>query len=259
MASPLQITYLDHSGFAVRSRSTLLIFDDAQGLAGEGDSLANGRITRELLESVDRTVYFVSHSHEDHYHPDIFKLSNAGLVHYVLGHDVPLDHGGHRMFRGDTLSLAGAEITAHDSTDEGVSFLVKIDGWTLFHAGDLNLWHWREESTYKEIEQAERAYLDAVAPLLGEAIDVAFFPLDPRMGQQYDAGAQHFLMHVKPRVMIPMHWWKRADVAIDFARRNQTKHVEILALTAPGQTVQATKQEDGQVIIDEPAAPPKGD
>lgn len=249
MSTPIQITYLHHSGFAVRTRDTLLVFDDAQGKPGEGDSLKNGRISRALLEAHQRTIFFVSHAHADHFNPEIYNLDSTGIVHYVLGYDVPDRYGGYRMKPGDTLSLAGSEITAFDSTDEGVSFLVKIDGWTLFHAGDLNLWHWRAESTVKEIEQAEKAYLAAVQPLIGQPVDFAFFPLDPRMGEMYDAGALHFLMHVKPHVMIPMHWWDRSDAAKGFARRNRSRHVEILALTEPGETIRAEKQEDGGIIL----------
>lgn len=250
MASNLEITYLSHSGFAVRSRDTLLIFDDAQGKAGEDDSLANGRITQSLIDEHQRTIYFASHAHSDHFNPEIYNYSDDSIIHYVLGYDIPSPYGGYRMRNGENLTLSSAEITAFDSTDEGVSFLVKVDGWTLFHAGDLNLWHWREESTLKEIEQAEQDYYQAVNPLIDKEIDFAFFPLDPRMGEMYDAGALHFLMHVKPRVMIPMHWWQRSDAATGFARRNRTKHVEIVALTEPGQTIRAQKQGDGGILID---------
>ena len=32
------------------------------------------------------------------------------------------------------------------STDEGVAFLVSAEGKTIYHAGDLNDWYWKEES-----------------------------------------------------------------------------------------------------------------
>lgn len=250
MASALQITYLHHSGFAARTRDTLLIFDDVQKAPIEGDSLANGHITPALIAAHRQTIYFVSHRHGDHFNPDIYAMASAGRVHYVLGYDIPAPHEGHRMHPGDTLNIGDVAITAFGSTDEGVSFLVRTDGWSLFHAGDLNLWHWREESTLKEIEQAEAEYTQAVTPLIDQDIDFAFFPVDPRMGEMHDAGALHFLMHVRPRVLLPMHWWGRADVAVDFSRRNRTKHVEIVALTRPGETIRAEKQEGGSILID---------
>lgn len=250
MASAIQITYLHHSGFAVRTRDTLLVFDDAQRMPVEGDSLANGHITESIARAQRQVIYFVSHRHADHFNESIYAMADAGNVQYVLGYDIPEPHKGHRMREGDRVSIGGVEISAYGSTDEGVSFLVRLDGWTIFHAGDLNLWHWRAESTLKEIEQAERDYMDAAAPLIGQEMDFAFFPVDPRMGEMYDAGALHFLMHAKPRVMIPMHWWGRTDVAIDFARRNRSKYVEIVALTRPGETIRAEKETDGGIMID---------
>lgn len=251
MASDLQVTYLQHSGFAVRTHDTLLIFDDAQGSPEDGDSLANGRITRQLIDAYPQTVFFVSHAHADHFNPDIYTIPGEDShVHYVLGYDLPKKHRGNRLKPGDTRKVAGLAITAHGSTDEGVSFLVQADGWSLFHAGDLNLWHWREESTPKEIEKAENDFYAAVQPLIGESIDFAFFPVDPRMGEMSDAGALYFLMHVKPRVMIPMHWWGRDAVSREFSRRNRSRHVEIVALTVPGETLRAEKDADGHIVID---------
>ncbi len=251
MPGDIQITYLKHSGFAVQSGETLLVFDDAQGKPAAGDSLRNGHVTRELIESFQRTMYFVSHAHADHFDPSIFDYYNAEtIVYYIFGDDLPAKYKGYRMSPGDTLSVGGATITAYASTDEGVSFLVRLNGWSIFHAGDLNLWHWREQSTLKEIEQAERDYLAAVEPLAGETIDFAFFPVDPRMGELYDAGAVHFSMHLKPRVMIPMHWWDRPDVAMEFARRNRSKRTEIIALTRPGESITAQKTDNGEITID---------
>lgn len=62
------------------------------------------------------------------------------------------------------------------------------------------------------------------------------FPVDPRQGMMYDAGANHFVLSLKPRVMIPMHWQGRVEIAEDFARRSRTPVTEVLALTNPGTT-----------------------
>jgi len=249
MPCSLRIIYLDHSGFAVETQDALLIFDYALGRPAKGDSVANGFVTKELIASNRRTIFFASHSHADHFNPDIYLFSADEMVYYVLGDDLPAKYEGYRMSRGDKLTLCGANITAYDSTDEGVSFLVKIGGFSIFHAGDLNLWHWREESTVKEIEQAEREYEQAVERLIGQEIDFAFFPLDPRMGELYDAGALHFMMHAKPRVFIPMHWWGREDVALEFARKNRSWRGEIAALVKRGQSMKAVKEDNGDVTI----------
>lgn len=250
MACNLQITYLDHSAFAVRTPDTILIFDDAAGTPDDEEPLSKGRVSRALLQSHQHIFIFASHAHADHFNPDIYRRAQGLDAHFILGDDIPRPHPGHRLSPGDSLSLDGVAITAHASTDEGVSFLVRVGGWTLFHAGDLNLWHWRQESTPKEIKDAETEFEAAVEPLRGEPIDFAFFPVDPRMGEMHDAGALYFLMNARPRVMIPMHWWGRADVAHEFARRNRTRHVEVVALTAPGDSIRAAKEADGHIVLD---------
>jgi len=186
----------------------------------------------------------VSHSHGDHFDPMIFDWADAGRVHYVLSHDIPGKWPGLRLGPGENATAGGVTVEAYDSTDLGVSFLVRLGDYTVFHAGDLNLWHWREVSTLREIERAERDFHAAVKPLQGKEIDLAFFPVDPRQGSLYDAGANFFVMAVKPRVLIPMHWQERVDVAQEYVRKNRTRRVEMVALTQPGDTVVIGKSLD---------------
>jgi L-ascorbate metabolism protein UlaG (beta-lactamase superfamily) len=191
---------------------------------------------------------FVSHGHGDHYERGIFDWRGHPGIEYILGYDIADAPAGRRMSPGDTAVFGNLSVTAHASTDIGVSFLIDWTetGYRIFHAGDLNLWHWRDESTLREIEQAERSFYDAVAPLVGSPADVAFFPVDPRQGALYDAGATYFIAQTQPRFFIPMHWQGRADVAMDFARRAGEKRTRIIALTTPGETIAIEKGEDDE-------------
>ena len=38
--------------------------------------------------------------------------------------------------------IDGVAIETLKSTDEGVAYIVHSDGITIYHAGDLNWWHW---------------------------------------------------------------------------------------------------------------------
>lgn len=231
----LQIAYLNHSGFSVAYGRTCLVFDYYP--AAERKPGAPGVITSEDLAPFERVLVFVSHSHEDHFDLSIYEWQDEARVHYILGDDVPARWPGERMKPGEERTFGDISVRAFDSTDLGVSFLVKLPEYTLFHAGDLNLWHWRDVSTVREIAQAEDAFYAAMKPLEKESIDVAFFPVDPRQGSLYDAGALYFLMSVKPRLMIPMHFQERADVAIDFARKNRSRRTNIIALTRRGESI----------------------
>ena len=61
---------------------------------------------------------------------------------------------------------------AFRSTDQGVSFLAEAGGTRVFHAGDLNFWHWRAESTPAEVAEARRAFDRAIAEIEGERVKI---------------------------------------------------------------------------------------
>ena len=234
MDKQLKIIYHYNSGFSVQVGSTLLIFDYWEG---EGRTLAQvGRITPQFLRAFEQIFVFISHAHPDHLDPIVFTWVAAGLpITYIVSSDMPVGTRGKRIAPLQQKQLTqDISVKAYQSTDLGVAFLVEAFGMRIFHAGDLNLWHWRQESTLREIEAAETAFYESTEAIKGEKIDVAMFPVDPRQGLMYDAGANHFILSMKPRVFIPMHWQDRPEVAIDFARRAKTPVTEVLALTKPG-------------------------
>lgn len=230
----LKLTYYYNSGFSVQVGGTLLIFDYWEG---EDRSLPPvSRISETFLQAFEQIYVFVSHAHPDHFDPVIYSWYKHGLpVSYIVSHDMPVGTRGSRLAPLQEKQLTkDIKVKAFGSTDLGVSYLVTVYGMTIFHAGDLNLWHWRSESTLKEIEEAEEKYYEAVAPLRQEHIDVAMFPVDPRQGSMYDAGANHFIMTEKPRIFIPMHWQDRPEVATEYARRTRNPQTEVVALTKAG-------------------------
>lgn len=234
MEKQLKIIYHYHSGFSVQVGGTLLVFDYWEG---EDRSLSQvGRINQKFLSAFEKIYVFISHAHQDHLDPIVYMWENEGLpVSYIVSSDMPVGTRGKRIAPGQQKQLSDqVSVKAFQSTDLGVAFLVEAYGLHIFHAGDLNLWHWRQESSLREIEAAEQAFYEAVEPISQEHIDVAMFPVDPRQGLMYDAGANHFILSYKPRVFIPMHWQERSEVAIDFARRARNANTEVLALTRPG-------------------------
>ena len=236
----LKIVYYYNSGFSVQVGSTLFLFDYWEG---ENRSLsASVRIRPELLKAYERIYVFISHAHPDHLDPVVYTWAKEGLpITYIVSSDMPIGTIGKRLAPLQEKQLTqDIWVKAYQSTDLGVAFLVEAYGLRIFHAGDLNLWHWRQESTLREIEAAEKDFYDALEPLKNERIDVAMFPVDPRQGLMYDAGANHFILTEKPRVFIPMHWQDRPEVAIDFARRAKTAQTEVLALVKPGTVANLT-------------------
>lgn len=244
----IDVTYYHHSGFSAAMDDVLLIFDYWQGEHGELPE--DKRITPDFLARFREIVVFVSHEHPDHLDPVINEWHRDFPVTYVVSGDMPIGVRGKRMNPGDELTLSPrVKVKAFDSTDLGVSFLVDLCGVKIFHAGDLNFWHWREESTLKEIEEADEAFRQAVAPIAQEKIDVAFFPVDPRQGRLFDAGANYFILSVNPRLLIPMHFWGRSEIAIEYARRSRTRETEIVALTRFGEQIRLEFSYDGYMTV----------
>ena len=254
---PFLITHYYHSGFSIAGEHTLLVFDYWRGERGE--LTPELQLTPEKLRAYDKVFVFISHEHIDHLDPVVFTWNEAGNVSWIVSSDMPVGTRGKRMAPGDTVRLSDeVTVTAFDSTDLGVSFLVDFLGLRFFHAGDLNFWHWREESTKQEIEEADEEFRKAVQPISREKIDVAFFPVDPRQGAMFEAGANYFILAVKPRILIPMHYFHRADTATDYARTASCRTTEVLAMPVYGDTIRLEADEDGYLNISRPedAVPP---
>ena len=226
------VTYFHHSGFTVAIGETLMVFDYWRGENGELDE--GSQLSDQDFEGYKRILVFVSHDHEDHLDDIIYSWDNRRFpITYIIAWDTAEEKRGRRVQPGDRLEIGDVEILVYSSTDKGVSFYVTAGGLHVFHAGDLNLWHWREESSLREIAQAERDFYEAMRPIERLPIDIAMFPVDPRMGGLYDAGANYFVMAAKPRLFIPMHWQARTEVAVSFVRKGRTRYTEVLALTKP--------------------------
>ena len=232
MDRTLTVTYYLHSGFSCALDRVLLIFDYWRG---EHQELAADKcIDPATFAAYDEIYVFISHAHPDHFDPEVLTWHGHWPVTYVIAKDMPPEVRGRRMAPGDSVSFGHhVKVRAYDSTDLGVSFLVELDGIRIFHAGDLNFWHWRDESTLQEIDEAEAAFRKACEPLVGEPIDLAFFPVDPRQGRGYDAGANYFILTVKPRLLVPMHFWGRREMAAEFARSARCRETEVIALVRP--------------------------
>lgn len=192
---PSRITLIGHSGVLLQHAGCALVFD-----------YYRGAFPMAALQTADRRVIFASHGHSDHYNPVIHD-HHAALPgsHLVLGHDIdtPLPHVS--LAPGETLDLDGVTVRAFGSTDQGVSFHVTAGGLRIFHAGDLNLWSWLDESTPEEIAQARADFAAVLHTLTAYPVDVACFPLDKRMGRGFDEGIAAYCAALKPKYLLPIH------------------------------------------------------
>lgn len=234
----MKVTFLDHSGFLVETDSAALLFD---WWKGELPALKPG---------VPLYV-FASHSHPDHFDPKIFALDDgAREVHFLLGKGIrpsrnrekwnlSLDTAGRcAVFAGNQRSspFLGVSVETLSSTDEGVAFLVTLpDGKTIFHAGDLNWWHWEGEDKAWNNNMAAN-FKRYTEPLRGRKIDLAMLPLDPRLGEAGFWGPKYFLELADIRTFLPMHQW--GDFG--FTRKFLNKYPDFTDRTVPVERIGQT-------------------
>ena len=198
----MRVTYLGHSGFLLEMEDALLLFDYYQGSLPEMDP--------------EKTLFvFVSHVHYDHYNPDILKLRRQRQnIWYLFSDDVPMPDEQKQVIRlspEEERRVNGIRVRTLPSTDEGVAFWIEYQGIVIYHAGDLNWWHWEgEPKSYNEQMRAD--YQKAIGELPDQPIDVAFVPADLRLGEQYVWGLDYFMRHTDTKNVFPMHFWGSYEV-----------------------------------------------
>lgn len=128
-------------------------------------------------------------------------------------------------------------IKAFGSTDSGISFLIEAEGKRLFHAGDLNNWHWKDESTPEEVAEAEQNYLKELGDLAKatDKLDATMFPVDPRIGTDFMRGAQQFVDHIKTNIFVPMHFWDRPAEVVAFRPYAESRGCRYALISVPGE------------------------
>ncbi|MDR0348150.1 MAG: MBL fold metallo-hydrolase [Tannerella sp.] len=205
----MKLTYIYHSGFVLEGNSCTLIIDYFR----DTDDLF---VQRNLPDFKGPVYVLVSHWHPDHFNKDVLKWKEQCTdMRYIFSEDIlgkrlvqPSD--AHFLSKGEVWEDGHVRIQAFGSTDVGISFLIEAEGKKIFHAGDLNNWHWSEESTPEEIIACERDFLKEVDLLSGttKTLDLAMFPVDPRQGKDYMLGAAQFVDRIQTQFFVPMHFSK---------------------------------------------------
>ncbi len=204
----VQVVYLFNSGFAVKLGERVLIFDYYNPMSlKRRKSPDNGVISPGELRDLDVTV-FASHAHLDHFTPSVLKWRcEIPNLRYVLSYDINADRTPNvtTVYPNAEYKADGISVKTLKSTDEGVAFVIEADGLKLYHAGDLNWWHWDGEPEEENLAMA-RAYKDEINRLKGETFDIAFVPVDPRLENEYLWGLDYFMKTCDARIIFPMHF-----------------------------------------------------
>ena len=229
-----RIWYLYHSGFAVQTAEHFLIFDYWKQRP-KGKGLESGVIDPAALVDND-VIAFVSHNHGDHFNRDILSWGKIiSKLRIVLSDDIPSEPGALMVGQGMTLSQNDFSLETLTSNDEGVAFVVDIDGICIYHAGDLNWWHWEgEPDDYNE--GMANSYKSQIELIRNRRIDLAFVPVDPRLAKQYAWGINYLMQTVDVAHVVPMHYGSDGSVVDRLLQDDSSKgyREKIVKLTERG-------------------------
>ncbi len=234
----VKITYLYNSGFIIETTQHLLLFDYYKEDANEKGQ--RGLIPKQLLNNEKKVIIFASHGHVDHFNPVILEwMNNRTDLNYVLSDDIKpgrIDERVKLIAPYEQLKIGELNMKSYGSTDQGVSFLVNVDGLTIFHAGDLNWWYWWDD-TKEEMEKAEHWFKKEIDKIKDEKINLAFFPVDPRLEHNYKVGGEYFVQQLHPEVLIPMHFGTEFEITNKFAELMKETDTRVIKLNSSPQEI----------------------
>jgi L-ascorbate metabolism protein UlaG (beta-lactamase superfamily) len=173
-----QIHWLGHDAFKITA-STLIYIDPYQIKAGQRPA----------------DIILITHKHADHCSPgDIDKIQHTSTVVVGPADSLTRIAGVKRAIKvGETLRIGEVEITAvpayninkpyHTKGAGWVGYLIKVDGVTLYHAGDTDY--------IPEMKQLHP--------------DIALLPVGGTYTMTAEEAAQAALV-LRPKAAIPMHY-----------------------------------------------------
>ena len=219
-----KLQFIWHDCFVFTDEDIILVFDYWKDpLCARGDLPG-------FIKNADKDKHlyvFVSHHHKDHYSTRIYEWEKYfANVTFIISDDVrkyskhifsststynrykPNPGNMMVMSAGEVFSDENIKVSAFGSTDIGNSYAIKVGNVSLFHAGDLNAWLWKDESTEDEIAKSRRDYLNVLKEIgnFYENFDIVMFPVDSRIGSGYYEGAAIFLKKFDVKRFFPMHF-----------------------------------------------------
>ncbi|MBR0091630.1 MAG: MBL fold metallo-hydrolase [Lachnospiraceae bacterium] len=225
----MQLTYIHHSGFLLETPACTLLFDFVEG-------------TLPQIPAGKPLYVFVSHTHHDHYTKKIFSVAETAAAQgateicYVVSDDVPR-RDVPAALKEKTVFLKPHQkwedgrihVETLVSNDTGVAFVLAVPAEAaapaagngaathepslqIYFAGDLNAWNWDGD---EEDMALIKIYHEELAHINDRIFDLAFIPLDPRLGEEYIQGITDFFdtCGCEAKVIAPMHMWGQYETA----------------------------------------------
>ena len=273
----MTLTYIFHSGFALETEQSILVFDYWMDPSGVMDG---------VLRSRKPMYVFSSHFHEDHFTKDIFEWKKQKPnITYILSKDIYKHRRASKedadvwLAKGGTWSDDNISVWALGSTDSGVSWIVETEDKAaikreqsqaclesaerkqarpkvkrIFHAGDLNNWYAKfltddnpDQERYSfEMEEVfnpiahEKQFLGELKDIrkVADSFDVVMFPIDGRVGNGYTLGGRQFIERFKVGLFVPMHFTTSFESSWRMKEFTDEKDITFWEINREGETIE---------------------
>jgi len=239
----MKVIFIHHSCFLVEVDEKVLIFD---WFAGDR---VNGYQFKGVLPEYepDTPVYvFASHKHADHFDMDVLRLAEKyENIHFILSKDCKMSpnflkkHGIEPSIKDKITYVTirakyeiegGVHVETLRSTDAGVAFYVQTNGASFFHAGDLNDWSFEGADDLTGWKM-RREFQSEIKRLANKDINIAFVPMDPRLGKNQWNAVDFVLEQTDAECVFPMHTWRDYSGIEEYIRRQ--KNPKLAAKVVP--------------------------
>lgn len=239
----MKVTYIYHSCYLIEFDNFSVLIDFYKDSFREDGAWW---ISDYLLAKEQDLYVLCTHSHSDHFNPQVMNWAQQKKnIKYIFSQEILTEKGirDNRIVyldKEETYQDNQIKITAFGSTDVGGSFLLVADEKRIFHAGDLNNWHWNEEVSKQEASTYENNFLCELE-LLAETTNqlfLAMFPIDPRLGKDFMRGAEQFVKRISTDYLLPMHFGENYDKINEFAWHAKMQNCIYLNVSGQGQSFQ---------------------
>ncbi|MGB8191565.1 MAG: MBL fold metallo-hydrolase [Chitinophagaceae bacterium] len=165
------IHYFYNSGWMIETKGHAIVIDFIPHAASGSTMDYLEGLLKQAASRGKKIVVMITHDHQDHFNPAILQLgNNIPGVQYILGWNYKTENKAQIkiMNARDSLTTPAYKVYSHVSTDDGVGFLLQIDGLNIYHAGDHALW----------AEQLLQQFRDELNFIRSKTknIDLAFIP-----------------------------------------------------------------------------------
>lgn len=238
----MKIYYIYHSCFIVETESSFLIFDYFKHKKDSDQDFDFNVFINSIFKSNKNLYVFASHNHQDHYNIEVLNwIKEKENIYYILSSDIKLYNvinNSYSVKQNDNFTINNIKINTFGSTDQGISFLANVDNYNIFHAGDLNWWKWMDDTPEEEksMEDDFKNIINDIANINTE-IDIAFFPVDRRLEENYLCGGQYFIEKLHPKVLIPMHFWDDFKTTSDFIKSQSNSSTDVIEIHHNNETL----------------------